>query len=170
MKIRALFLIVCIGLGIILINAYAEERAVPVFDARAWKLGWSQNQGGAVFEEYILDGDSVENWSELVTVQFFPGLQKQTKPDIYEAALKSQLSSVCPSIVWDSLYQSDDERIWKWHIQGCPGQPDQSEIARLKQTSSGFHVWHYAIKKAPMPADNENVWLENLKAIRIEGQ
>jgi hypothetical protein len=148
-------------------KVYAGERGNPVFDDRHWKLGWSQNQGDGIYEEYVVDGDNVENWSELVTIQYYPGLQKQTNPDVFEALLHTNLSSVCPGIKWDSLYQTEDERIWRWSITGCQGQPDQSEIARMKKTDEGFHVWHYAIKKSPMPSENETLWLEKLKAIQI---
>lgn len=148
-------------------KTYAAERGNPLFDDRSWKLGWSQNQDAAIYEEYVVNGESVENWSELVTIQFFPGLQTQTHPEIFEANQQASLSSVCPEVKWESLSQSEDERIWKWSIKGCPGQPDQSEIARLKKTDGGFHLWHYAIKKSPMPSENETLWLEKLKAIQI---
>ena len=144
------------------------EHADPVFDERSWKLGWSQNQDGAVYEEYVLEGESVEAWSELVTIQFFPGLQKNTSPDVYEASVKASLTSTCPSIQWESIYQTKDDRMWKWSIKGCPGQEDQSEIARLKQTSKGFHLWHYAIKQAPLQPDKEKTWVKKLKAIVVK--
>lgn len=167
MKAKVLGIVLFVGLTLFLFNAYAAEKAAPVFDDRSWKLGWSQNKGGAVYEEYVLDGETVENWSELVTIQFFPGLNKQTNPDIFEAGQKTNLSSVCPSIIWEPLYQSDNERIWKWSISGCSGQQDQSEIARLIKTDGGFHVWHYAIKKSSIPLEKEKVWLEKLKAIEV---
>lgn len=145
----------------------AAESAKPVFDQRSWKLGWSQGKEGAVLEEYVLDGESVENWSELVTVQFFPGLQAKTNPDIFEASQRRNMALVCPAVQWESLHQAADERIWKWSITGCTGQVDQSEIARLKRTDEGFHVWHYAIKKAPIPPEQEKAWLENLRTITV---
>ena len=115
----------------------------------------------------MVNGESVENWSELVTIQFFPGVQTQTNPDIFEASQRTNLSSVCPEVKWDSVSQSESERIWKWSVEGCQGQPDQSEVAILRKTDGGFHVWHYAIKKSPMPSENETIWLEKLKAIQI---
>jgi hypothetical protein len=120
-----------------------------------------------VYEEYVVDGDSVENWKELITIQYFPGLQKKTNLDIYEAMTRRNLALICPSIKWEPLSQSSDERIWKWSIEGCQGQPDQSEIARAKRTDEGIHVWHYAIKESPMSSDKGNIWLEKLKTIVI---
>ncbi len=148
-------------------TAYAAERATPEFDNRHWNLGWSQNTGDSIFEEYTLEGETVENWSELVTIQFFPGLQKQTNPDIFEASQKRNFSLVCPGINWKSIEQTETERMWEWSIQECAGQPDQSEIARMVRTEEGFHLWHYAIKKAPLPADKRGLWVNKLKAIKV---
>lgn len=144
------------------------EKGQPQFDGRNWKLGWSQNVGEGVFEEYVLDGETVQNWSELVTIQFFPGMQLDTNPDIFEGVHRSDLTRTCPDIQWKSVYQTPDERMWQWSIQGCPGQPDQSEIARLVRTKNGFHIFHYATKKSPMPEDTNKVWAEKLKAIPIQ--
>lgn len=158
---------VLLAAGLVVCNVYAAEKAAPVFDGRPWKLGWSQNERGVVIEEYVLDGETVENWSELVTIQFFPGLNKKTNPDVFEAMQKMNLSYICPTIKWESLYQSQDERIWKWSISGSPGQEDQSEIARLKRTDEGFHLWHYAVKKSPIPPEQEKLWLDKLKTIEV---
>lgn len=155
-------------LVLISIPAWAGEKATPQFDGRDWKLGWSQNQNGGVFEEYVVDGENVQNWSELVTIQFYPGLQAKTNGDIFEASNKADLTRICPDIKWDSVYQTETERMWAFNVQACPGQPDQSEIARLVRAEEGFHVFHYAIKKAPMPEDKKAEWTEKLKSITIE--
>ena len=167
MKKSVIFVSMCSIVLTLCSYAFSQEYVTPVFDNRSWELGFSQNQGEVIFEEYVLVGESVENWSELVSIQFFPGLQKTTNPDIFEAAMHRDLVLICPSVEWVSIYQSADERIWEWNIVNCQGQPAQSEIARLKVTDKGFHVWHYAIKEAPMSLEKKETWLENLKKIQV---
>ncbi|MFA6357962.1 MAG: hypothetical protein WCY09_04775 [Candidatus Omnitrophota bacterium] len=148
-------------------NVHAAEKIKPLFDDRVWKLGWSQNEKGAVYEEYVLDGEVVENWSELVTIQFFPGLNKNVSLDTFISLQKKAMFAEYPLMKWESLYESEDERIWKWTIPGEKNQAGESEIARLKRTDEGFHIWHYAIKKSPLPPEKAKVWLEKLKAIEV---
>jgi len=150
----------------------SEDEVILVFDNREWELGWSQNKDASgndksVFEEYILKGENIDNWSELVTIQFFPGLNKDTTLDVYEAVNKQGIISVCPNTVWDSYEQQKDERSWYFTIKNCQGQPDQSELARCIKTGKGIYVFHYAIKKAPMPEELRQIWMKNLKAIKI---
>lgn len=156
-----LILVICAS------NSVAGPKAKPVFDARKWVLGWSKNDNGSIFEEYVLEGEKVESWSELVTVQYYPGLQKKITLAAWEATAKQKLTGTCPMIKWESLFQSADERLWKWTISECPGQPSQSEICRVKSDAAGFHIWHYAIKKSPMPPEVEKTWLSNLKGFQI---
>ena len=133
-----------------------------------WRLGFVQNQNGGGFEEYVLPGETVKNWSQLVTLQFLPGLQEQTNPDIFEARMKKDLARVCPDVKWESIKQDEASRLWAWSVQGCPGQPDQSELARLVSTNQGFHIVHYAIKKAPMPDDKRSLWEQRFQVVEIK--
>lgn len=153
--------------------AHAAEMAKPVFDNRKWELAWSQNPGAAgtgstVFDEYVLKGENVDHWSELVTIQFFPGLNKDVTLEVFEAQNKWGLVQICPTIQWQSLSQSQNERMWAWAAKDCPGVENQSEIARVVKTNEGIHMFHYAIKKSPMPAPVEKIWTQNLKTISIK--
>jgi hypothetical protein len=161
-------------------NSYAEEALIPysegektskikpVFDEREWKLGWSDtSRPGTVFEEYVLNNEAVENWSELVTIQFFPGLNEMTNLDVFEGASKQGLVRVCPNIKWNSVYNTESERAWSWTSSGCQGQPDQSEIVRALKTKKGIYLFHYAIKKSPIPIDLEKKWIEILKRVVV---
>lgn len=164
LKLLAFGFIGVIGIG----NAYAGETAKPVFDKRSWELGWRQDNDESSIEEYVLSGETVDNWSELVTMQILRGMQKATNLDVFEGAMKVKLATICPSIKWDSISQSEASRIWKWTIKDCPGQPDQSELAMVTKTKEAIHLWHYAIKKSPLPKKAETEWMKNLKSIKIE--
>lgn len=152
-------------------SAYATEEAKPVFDTRHWELGWSINKrasgNGHVFKEYVLKGETVKNWSELVTVQFFPGLNKKSNLETFEASVKQAIMKACHNTKWTTFEQKQDARSWEFTIKNCDGQPDQSELARAVATNDGVHVFHYVIKKAPMPKHLKETWAKNLKAIKV---
>jgi hypothetical protein len=70
--------------------------------------------------------------------------------------MKADLTRVYPDVKWESLEQTESGRLWGGSVQGCPGQPDQSELAQLARARAGFHVVHCAIKKAPMPDEKRS--------------
>jgi hypothetical protein len=153
----------------------AKEVAQPVFDNREWAEGWSIQQDptqrpppGTVYKEYVLKGETVENWSELVTLQFFPGLQDKTSLENFEQLNKTNLLKVCPNANWKTLSSNDNERVWEWSIKNCTGQPDQSEIAKVVKTKEGIHIFHYATKKENISDATREIWLKNLNSIKIE--
>ncbi len=141
----------------------------PVFNAPAWSLGWSKYEStdNNVYDEYVLKGETVDNWSQLVTIQYFDGLNQHTNLDIFEAMMKSRLTEVCSNIKWDSIEQKLDERTWTWSIVNCAGQPDQSEVDRAIKTNKGIYLFHYATKKLPFAEKDKEHWLKQLKEIPI---
>jgi len=151
----------------------ANEVANPVFDNRHWVLGWSGSQPNGnktVFDEYVLPGESVHHWSELLTIQFFPGLNQRVTLAKYEELNKKGLQQKCPDIKWQTIYQKPTERMWEWSIKNCRADTNQAEIVRVVTTQQGLHVFHYAIKKSPMPSAQKSIWVKNLQAIKIKNE
>lgn len=165
------YLLIC-ALTLSSFTAIANQTAKPVFDNREWELGWTiaqeanAPQNGQVYEEYVLKGETVQNWSELVTIQFFPDLNKKTTLENFEALNKKELSKTCPSVKWRSLSNTEDERMWEWDVKDCKAAADQSDLTRIVKTDKGVFVFHYGIKKSPMPDDKKKEWEKNLKAIK----
>ncbi|KRG13618.1 hypothetical protein ACA29_07965 [Lederbergia galactosidilytica] len=54
------------------------------FDDRDWQVGFEHEDAGNMMREYVVDGESVEAWTELVTAQFFPDLQGIAPTDCKE--------------------------------------------------------------------------------------
>lgn len=155
---------------------HAVQEVSPKFDNRQWKLGWSGAQEAKaknqpynqVYDEYVLEGETVQNWSELVTIQFFPITDPRVTLKVFEEANKTELLKVCPGANWKTLPSKENEVMWSWDITKCPKAADQSEIVRLVKTQDGIYVFHYAIKKSPMPEDAKKTWENNLNAFTLK--
>ena len=139
----------------------------PVFDQRQWKLGFAKQTKTDSIQEYILKADKIENWSELVTIQFFPGLQKRMDLATFANTTRKSITHICPEVTWETIANTQNESIWFFAIKDCKGQQDQSEIARVVVTNDGIHVFHYAVKQLAMSASKKQEWLKNLRAIQI---
>jgi hypothetical protein len=141
------------------------ERPVIVFDERQWKLGYQDARNSQVIAEFVLDGESVKDWNELVTAQLFIGLR--TEPRYYVQYVKEKTAQVCPGAKWQTLKETPVDVLYEWSVKDCTGTPDQSEIARAVLGADGLHVLHYAVKSGEMSAQSRQKWTQCLLASQI---
>jgi tetratricopeptide (TPR) repeat protein len=143
-------------------SGYAQDRAnklQPHFDNRKWVLGYQGSIDTASLMEYVIEGETVENWSELVTV----ASQKQTTPEEFMKTTKERIARLCPTIEWKVLSKSDKEIMYECMITNCPGQDNQHEIARIISGENGIHRMHYVTKKVPITSEKREEWIGLLK-------
>jgi len=102
--------------------------------------------------EYVLSGETVENWTELITVMSFIGAQESMSPEDFIPLMKESLFEDCPTAMWNIIRQSDSEVIVESRTEGCVGpvdSDDQYEIARFVKGSRAIHRVSYATKRQP---------------------
>src|SRR5690348_994763 len=62
-----------------------------------YKVGWSDRNAQRVMNEMVPAGETVENWTEMVTVQIFFGLK--SPPQMFRARMGALWSKACPDSV-----------------------------------------------------------------------
>ncbi len=148
--------------------ALALERPELHFDKRKWKQGFQANQSNQRLVEYVLEGETVENWSELVTAQLLLGVQEKSTLDEYlKFSEKVLRGSAKGNVEWKVIRRGPKEVLYEWKLTNDPKIPDQHEIARVIVGREGFHVLHYAAKTSKLPDDKRQEWIRLLSAARI---
>ena len=70
----------------------------PPFDGRGWTVGHQDSNATLSLSEYVLPGQTVEDWKELVTSSVF----FQAVPIApFVEQIRLQMSKDCPSLVWN---------------------------------------------------------------------
>lgn len=150
-------------------NVYGKTHMpAPVFDEREWTLAWSQNTESQRFEEYTLKHESIKNWSELITMQFFPGNYNVLK---YTQDFEKKLKKSCPNIDFSYAANKEDPNSIMWTFQSvdCPGYKNHIEIARaVVQPNVGIHIFHYATTDTNLSDKDFQTWLIKLFSIKID--
>ena len=148
----------------------AGETVQAVFDERQWKLGLENfnPEKKAVIKEYVPDGQTVEAWNELITLQFFEGLQNKVSVAHFLEEVQGGLRIACPSVQWSTVSEAEKEAVYRWSIQGCSGQLDQTEITRVVAGQEGMHIWHYAAKDPKLPLGKQKEWIDRLNEFRLK--
>lgn len=133
-----------------------------------WKFGTQSEIPGADFTEMIREGDDIDNWKELLTIQSFRKTSGFPPAEDMLAKLKDMRETKCPGQTeWNVIEQKKDSILYEWHVKSCLGQPQQSEIARIIYGKHNVFVLHYAAKVPEFPPDVRSQWIQRLNSAEI---
>ena len=149
------------------LQCYAENMALG-FDGREWELGYNVENDKEGIQEYVLKGETVNNWSELVTVQAFFGLQEKTTPEQFMDNMIKSLKEICPKLISSVIRKGDKDVMFDWEVKDCLGQDNQYEIDRIISGNRAIWHIHYATKKLPISPDKRNEWQGLLNSAELE--
>jgi hypothetical protein len=135
-----------------------------------YKVGFHDKQGNLEMTEWVPAKETVENWTEMVTVQIFFGLKMP--PEQFMRSLESRWRGACPGAgdaqpIVGSLENGYPSLLW---ILECPKNPatGKPELTWIKgvQGNDSFYVVQKAFKFMP---NKEQItrWVEYLKAVRV---
>lgn len=147
-------------------SCFAEKLQLK-FDERKWELGYNAQDETQGLREYVLKGETVNNWGELVTAQAFFGLQAKVNASNYASSMIMTLKKTCPDIVWKGLKQSPNDILMEWEIKNCPGQTDQYEIDRIISGDNAIYVIHYANKRVPISPEIRDKWIKIMSQVAL---
>ncbi len=144
-----------------------QEKLEIVFDDRPWQLAWGKQTPEITTIEYVPNGDNINDWHELVTSQFFPGLQEKTTPLQYSEAVIQNIKEAGFYPIVKFFEKSKAQVIFEFRIES-PDNQKQDELQLVRSDDKGIYVLHYVIKKADMGQEKREAWLQNLKSSNIK--
>jgi hypothetical protein len=128
-----------------------------------WKVGSSsEGPNHSTIIEYIHEGDDINNWKELVTVQSFRKSRRApSSPDEMLRLLKAIREKQCPgSTEWNVIDKNESSILYEWQAKPCLGWPEQHEIAKIIYGRYSYFVLHYTAKMYQLPADARTHWIK----------
>lgn len=130
------------------------------FDARTWQLGFQDVAGEFAMREYVLAGENVENWSELVTSLFN---SNRLPPKAVLANLEKLMAEGCPSFRLSVIEKSASDVLFEWQHKGCRGLPPQHEIKRITRSRRGTLFLSYTAKTEQLSEERRTAWISILR-------
>ena len=134
------------------------------FDGRDWKLGYAQADGAHTIREYVLPGERVEHWTELVSSMSF---EDPVTPRSLYAASRTQLMRDCSFLEMSVLDENADSLVYEFRHKGCVGNPAQNELRRITNAPGGTYSLAYVEKTAQIAPERREQWLAILRAAKI---
>ena len=135
---------------------------------RKWITGYAQAvEGKYTITELVPEGETVQNWSELITIQNFAGMSG-TPENLFEQ-LKAIRERTCPgSTKWTLIEKDDRSILYEWRATPCAGYPDQHEISRIIDGNWNRFRIAYTAKVSEISAEKRDIMIQSLSEATIE--
>ena len=138
-----------------------KQNIVFSFDDRDWEVGYEASNDETAMVEFVLKGENVENWKELVTVQKVSFTQGSLD-DYYKVFLKLLKESVAPALVNSKLIRKTSDTVFfEWWISG-QGPQTQHEWMKIFKIDGGAISLRYTTKNVDQVEKVRKVWEKNI--------
>lgn len=129
-----------------------------------WVIGYHAETETQTLIEFTRPGESVNKWSELLTLQQFGGFPPPPSYQLYDS-LKAVREARCPGVtVWGPVEIDAYSVLYEWRSTDCDGFGPESEIARF--ILGQHNVYRVAFTTRAELTDETRatwtVWLRNL--------
>jgi hypothetical protein len=145
----------------------AKDKVEIAFDGRMWQEGYSSEDERQSIIKYVLSGETVNGWSELVTAQIFYRPKEGTTPETFEESMKANLLRLYPEAEWGTLRKTDNDLVYERKVQFMPGFIEQ-ELARIIVRDGKVYVIHYATHRTPIDPAVRDSWVKILDGATVK--
>lgn len=142
---------------------------VPVkFDQRKWNLAYQNADKTISVAEYVPEGQTIDNWKELLTVQAFPHSDTNASPETLATAVKISIQQQCPKQFADlGTVKAGDQVFYEWFVKGCAKVSDQHEIARILTSGNSYYSIHYAVRQSALTNAERAKWVALIGSVAL---
>ena len=130
-----------------------------------WKLALDRSDKDGRVQQYVLEKQSLETSTALVTLETFYGVP-QDPQSLWKGLeqTKAALLRHCPSLKFKETARSAKDIAYEWETGGCAGIEAQSEVGYVVQGADGLHVMHYMVKRTGLSEAEKQPWRAWLKS------
>lgn len=135
-----------------------------------WKLAYAvQKPPNYQVREFVREGDDINSWKELLTVENFVKPQSGFSfMDIINRH-KATMQVRCPNLTQLTIIeQMDNGILYEWTTKPCHIYPDTHDIGRIVAGVHSFYIVRYTAKVSLIAADVREKWLKQFRAALVE--
>ncbi len=110
----------------------AEQDGLQFEFEPGWKCGSEQEIPGKYhILEMIREGEDIECWKELLTIETIRSEGPRLSPDDFLRGIQSIREEKAPGVTkWNILHRDSRSILYEWQATPCLGWPHQHEVAR----------------------------------------
>jgi len=136
-------------------------------DGRRWKLGNSSKNDQIALSEHVLENETLESWTELVTTLSIVGNQVAPLERIFDAFVKQIQGSLPDAKIQAKVIGRGPHNLFAewWIKEGSPN--DQHEWIQIFEQKDNLAILRYTTKKMGEVDTKGKVWESILDKARL---
>jgi hypothetical protein len=133
-----------------------------------WKSGYyAEIPNQYSITEFIREGEEIDNWHELLTIQNFASKSWGSPEDAFNA-LKKIREQECPGLTkWNVLQKNETSILFESQSQACLGWSAHHELAKIVDGKYNRFWVAYTVKVYQMPPDKRSEWIDRLSQAEV---
>jgi hypothetical protein len=148
--------LLCLGAAA---HAQLKDENLLIGLPQGFKVGFSDSRNGMNMQEWVPVNESVQNWTEMVTVQIFLN-RKDLDPAQFLANMEKQWATACtgstatPTVTGKTNGYSSATRLFRCPLLASSGKPETTVMKAIKGNDS-FYLVQRAVRAAATPEQLE---------------
>ncbi|TAJ35483.1 MAG: hypothetical protein EPO55_25265 [Reyranella sp.] len=140
-------------------HAQLKDENLLVAMPAGFKVGYQGSANGILMQEWIPPNETVEAWSEMVTVQVFLN-RKDLDPVQFLATMEKQWAGACkgsnatPAMTGQANGYPSATMLLRCPLLAASGKPETTMLKAIKGNDS-FYLVQRAVRSLPTPAQLE---------------
>ncbi len=162
-------LYICLFVPMICLAQLSDENLLQSLP-QGYKIDFQTKQGSMIMTEMVPQTETVDNWTEMITVQIFLGLKNAT-PEQFQAFMAKAWLGACRNGEVAPITKGEENgypfSIW---VQACPlnqatGKPEKTWFKAIKGNDS-FYVVQKAFKFDPSKEQIAK-WMQYFRSVAV---
>lgn len=142
------------------------DRLTIETDGRKWRAGHRLVSNVHTTTEYVLPGEQVQNWKELVTVERLLGLSdRKVEPKQLMQSIKKRIQTLDPKATWKVLAENEDDVLYEWRFSNDGKRSPHHEMARLVKGQQDIYRIAYSARSDL--GGNRKTWAKLLNSAKL---
>ena len=135
------------------------------FDEDEWVLAHYGEDMGEAIAEFLVPGESAEDYSELLTIHYYPGGKDEIGIAQFIDVMETNLSGMVEGdFEFNRFDETDEEGLYEFTLANDPTQPDQEELARVFVKDEDLFTVRYTLIEDTL--EDREGWIETLSDVQ----
>lgn len=133
-----------------------------------WVTGNSKSiEGKYSIIELVPKGETVHDWSELITMQNFAAVSGT--PEAHLDQLKTLREKLCPgTTTWNVIAKDEHSILYEWKAKPCLGWPDQHEISKIIDGQWNRFRIAYTAKVKEISVEKRDLMIQSMSEATVK--